>query len=105
MLKRIATLCTPLLLLASATANAADGQICYSTFFVQNMTGGFGTSVTPQLTNETKFSCKSGVQLTLPQLVVRGWKVTSLAPMVYSTTINADGTSSIATRWMLVITI
>lgn len=105
MLKRTAALLLPLLMFASAPSNAADGQICYSSFFVENYDGGFGTRVSPQLANETKFTCRSGVQLTLPQLVARGWKVTSLAPIVYSTTTRADGSVSIATRWMLVVTI
>jgi len=105
MLKRTAALFLPLLMFASATSNAADGQICYSSFFVENLSGAFGTRVSPQLANETKFSCRSGVQLTLPQLVARGWKVTTLGPVVYSTTTRPDGSASVATRWMLVVTI
>lgn len=106
MLKRLSLLClTPLLFLAAPSSQAADGQICYSTFLTTQNSAGFGTTVYPQLTNDTKFTCKSGVQLTLGQLVARGWKVSSLMPMVFSQTINSNGTGSSSSRYMLVITI
>ncbi|MGE8279786.1 MAG: hypothetical protein ACN6O2_05060 [Stenotrophomonas sp.] len=106
MLKRFSLLClTPLLFLAAPSSQAADGQICYSSFLTSNTAAGFGTTVYPQLTNDTKFSCKSGVQLTLGQLVARGWKISSLMPMAFSQTINSNGTGSSSTRFMLVITI
>lgn len=84
-------------------AYAADGYICYSGLFYQSVTGGVGTQVYPQVSNTTTFKCWSNTGYTVHQLSQSGWKIGQLAPTIYSTTYNSDGTAITRTRYQLVI--
>ncbi|MCW5580895.1 MAG: hypothetical protein KIS72_06130 [Luteimonas sp.] len=89
-------------LLCASAANAADAQICYSGNVSTTAGGGFGTIVYPQVTNSTLFTCRSGVQFTIGQLAGRGWKIVSLAPVVYSVQTSEAGATTVQ-RFQLII--
>lgn len=87
--------------LAPATALAGDAIICYSS--VQIMPSGMtGTVSYPQVTNGTKFTCRTGVAYTLRQLAQRGWEVGQLVPVVYSVTYSG-ATSTQRVRQQLIV--
>lgn len=76
--------------LTPATALAADAIICYSPDQVlpSNTTG---TVNYPQVTNATKFTCRTEVAYTLPQLAQRGWTIGQLVPVLHSITFGSTG--------------
>lgn len=86
-----------------ATAQAADGAICYSTVFTTISGSGFGTTNYPQVDNNTKFACANpSFQYTIRQLSQAGWIIDNMTPIVLSTTISAEGGST-QMRWMITI--
>jgi len=89
-------------LLCSPTARAADAQICYSPHVAVVTTGGFGTTLYPQATNNTLFACRSGVQFTIGQLAARGWKIVMLTPTVYSIETSATQAKTVQRFQLLV---
>ncbi len=84
-------------------AQAADGYICYSSLFYQTSVSGPGTEHSPQLSNSTKFKCWSDTGYTVHQLSQSGWTIVQMAPVMYSMTVNNDGTVVSRTRYQLVI--
>ena len=96
-------LATSMALAWPTTAHAADGAVCYSSVLTTNSAGGFGTTNYPQIDNNTKFTCaNSQFQYTIRQLSQAGWIIDNMSPIVLSTTMSAEG-SSTQIRWMITI--
>lgn len=80
-----------LLAAAALPAAAADVVVCYGPLETAP-TGTTGTQYYPQLTNNTRFTCRaSGVTYTMQQLVQNGWKLNQVVPVMHSTVYQANG--------------
>lgn len=91
--------------LASTSAFAADGMLCFSTVFSVPVASGFGTTSYPLLSNSTKFRCgaETTYTRTITSLSQGGWIIDNIMPEAVSSTVNSDGTGTSRSRYVLTI--
>lgn len=97
--------------LLPATSRAADGVLCFSSMLTHTQTvdgtGNYSTTF-PQISNTTKYTCRTTTAYTLSQFMQQGWIVDSMVPIVYSSaqsvnTTTGTGTATTKTRWQVVL--
>ena len=87
--------------IAPTTALAGDAIICYGPIeTTPNSTT--GTVNYPQVTNATKFTCRTTVGYTLAQLAQLGWTIGQMVPVMHSMTYSSTGATQ-RTRQQLII--
>ena len=81
------------MMLIFGLAEAGQGEVCYSS----------STPVTQDnpLTNETRFTCASLGDVTIPEIYQLGWRVAHLAPTVVMNDVTNPLNSQ--TAWMILI--
>jgi hypothetical protein len=81
------------LMLIVGLVEAGQGEICSSSF----------VSVTQaqQLTNDTKFTCPSLGEVTIPEIYQLGWRIAHLSPQTVA--INVNDPLNSQTAWMILI--
>lgn len=80
-----------LLAATALPAAAADTVVCYGPL-ENSPTGSTGTQNFPQLTNATRFTCRtSGVTYTLQQMAQKGFKLNQMVPVVHSIVYQSNG--------------
>jgi hypothetical protein len=90
---RLAWAISVVLMLIVGLAEAGQGEVCYSPSILV-------TQDNP-LTNETRFTCPSLGDVTIPEIYLAGWRVAQLFPLV----VEGDPTNPINSQaaWMILI--
>ncbi len=103
-------LASSIMLAACPASYAADGAICFSETLTHTQTQSTSSpdanTTYPQITNNTRFTCRSAVSYTMGQLMQMGWVVDSMSPVslsLSSVTTSTTITITNKSRWQLAV--